>query len=100
MDTLMQYSANDPEIHKLKDSLKHLNQYIKSDYKLRMVHQDVARSDAIDSLGEESTLITQDFAKKFLPAQYRETQAEFFGKRGISWHLTVCQSNKGGEIVP
>ncbi|CAB4040733.1 Hypothetical predicted protein, partial [Paramuricea clavata] len=185
LDTLMQYGANDPEIHKLKDSLKHLKQYIKSDYKihcsmvsyvpdhcrvfalsdpkkkcfhrrcdhhhnqqcesceilktsldlvksfiqstnlpedvqddalftartacdavlswkshqLRMVHQDVARSDAIDSLGEDSTLITQDFAMKFLPAQYRETQAEFFGKRGISWHLTVCQSNKGGKIV-
>ncbi|CAB4041165.1 Hypothetical predicted protein, partial [Paramuricea clavata] len=56
-------------------------------------------SDAIDSLGEDSTLITQDFAMKFLPAQYRKTQAEFFGKRGISWHLTVCQSNNGGEIV-
>lgn len=68
-------------------------------HQLRMVHQDVARSDAIDSLGEDSTLITQDFAMKFLPAQYRETQAEFFGKRGISWHLTVCQSNKGGEMV-
>ncbi|CAB4034797.1 Hypothetical predicted protein, partial [Paramuricea clavata] len=87
LDTLMQYGANDPEIHKLKESLKHLIQYIKSDYKsldlvksfiqstnlpedvqddalftartacdavlswkshqLRMVHQDVARSDAI-----------------------------------------------------
>ncbi|CAB3984264.1 Hypothetical predicted protein [Paramuricea clavata] len=166
---LMQYGANDPEIHKLKDSLKHLKQYTKSDYKihcsivssvpdhcrvfalsrpkkkcfhrrcdlhhnqqcesceilktsldlvksfmqstnlpedvqddalftartardavlshqLRMVHQDVARSDVIDSLGEDSTLITQDFAMKFLPAEYREPQAEFFGKRGISWH--------------
>ncbi len=68
-------------------------------HQLRMVHQDVARSDAIDSLGEDSTLITQDFAMKFLPAQYRETQAEFFGKRGISSHLTVCQSNKGGQMV-
>ena len=34
LDTLMQYGANDPEIHKLKDSLKHLKQYIKSDYKV------------------------------------------------------------------
>ena len=64
-----------------------------------MVHQDVARSDTIDSLSENSVLITQDFAMKFLPAQYRETQAEFFGERGISWHITVCQSKKGEELV-
>ena len=36
---------------------------------------------------------------KLLPAQYRATQAEFFGMRGISWHLTVCQSKQGGELV-
>ena len=44
-------------------------------------------------------LITQDLAMKFLPTQYRETQADFFGKRGISWHLTVCQSKQRGELV-
>ena len=68
-------------------------------HQLRMVHQDTARTDVVDSLQGESVLITQDFAMKFLPAQYRETQAEFFGKRGISWHLTVCQSKQGGELV-
>ena len=26
-------------------------------------------------------------------------QADFFGKRGISWHLTVCQSKQRGELV-
>ena len=36
---------------------------------------------------------------KFLASHYRETQAEFFGKRCISWHLTVCQSKQGGELV-
>lgn len=64
-----------------------------------MVHQDTARTDIIDSLQEDSVLITQDFAMKFLPTQYRETQADFFGKRGISWHLTVCQSKQRGELV-
>ena len=68
-------------------------------HQLRMVHQDTARTDIIDSLQEDSVLITQDFAMKFLPTQYRETQADFFGKRGISWHLTVCQSKQRGELV-
>ena len=68
-------------------------------HQLPMVHQDTARTDVVDSLQGDSVLITQDFAMKFLPAQYRETQAEVFGKRGISWHLTVCQSKQGGELV-
>ena len=50
---------------------------------LRMVYQDTARTDIIDSLQEDSVLITQDFAMKFLPTHYRETQADFFGKRGF-----------------
>ena len=64
-----------------------------------MAHQDTARTDIIDSLQEDSVLITQDFAMKFLPTQYRETQIGFFGKRAISWHLTVCQSKQRGEQV-
>ena len=64
-----------------------------------MLHQDTARTDILDSLHEGALLITQDFAMKFLLAQYRETQAEFFGKRGISWHFTCCQSKQGGELV-
>ena len=68
-------------------------------HQLRMVHQDTARTDIIHSLQNDSVLITQDFTMKFLPTQYREMQADFFGKRGISWHLTVCQSKQRGELV-
>ena len=39
-----------------------------------MVHQDTDRTDIIDSLQEDSVLITQDFVMKFLPTQDRETQ--------------------------
>jgi hypothetical protein len=30
---------------------------------------------------------------KFLPVKSREPQSEFFGKRGISWHITVVMKN-------
>lgn len=63
-----------------------------------MVHQDNARVDILDSLDESSALLVQDFAMKFLPKQYREAQAEFFGKRGISWHITVCMTKLRGEL--
>ena len=35
---------------------------------------------------------------KFLPRKFRESQSDWFGKRGISWHLTVAtRKNKDGE---
>lgn len=29
-----------------------------------------------------------DWAMKFIPIAYREKQEQFFGKKGISWHVT------------
>ena len=34
---------------------------------------------------------------KYLPRKYRESQTDWFGKRGIPWHLTVATRREGGE---
>lgn len=65
---------------------------------LRSVQQDKARTDILSILDEESVFITQDWAMKFLPQKYRETQADWFGKRGISWHITVVVSKVEGVL--
>ena len=57
---------------------------------LRNVNQDEARTDALEMLEETSVLLVQDWAMKFLPRKYRESQTDWFGKRGISWHITVA----------
>ena len=59
-------------------------------HQLRSVHQDLRRLDILQSLNSSSVLIVQDFAMKFMPSHYREAQSDFFGKRGISWHVSVC----------
>ncbi len=59
-------------------------------HQLRTINQDCARLDVLQDLDETKLLIVQDFAMKFMPAQYREAMSEFFGKRGISWHVSVC----------
>ena len=58
-------------------------------HQLRSVHQDQARIDAINALDEHSALIVSDWAMKFIPQRYRESQQDWFGKRGMSWHIAV-----------
>ena len=63
-------------------------------HQLRSIQQDKARSNIIDTLAESSALITQDWAIKFEPRKYRETQADWFTKRGISWRISTVVLRK------
>ena len=65
---------------------------------LRSAHQDQARLDAIDALDQETIFIVNDWAMKFLPQRYRESQADWFGKRGISWHISVIYRRVEGVL--
>ncbi|XP_015770410.1 PREDICTED: uncharacterized protein LOC107348864 [Acropora digitifera] len=58
-------------------------------HQIRSLQQDKARITVLERLDETSVLITQDWAMKWLPQKYRETQADWFGKRGLSWHISV-----------
>ena len=50
---------------------------------LRSINQDAARVDVLESLDESSVFVVQDWAMKCLPRKYRESQSDWFGKRGI-----------------
>lgn len=58
-------------------------------HQLRSIQQDKARVEILERLDETSVFLTNDWAMKFLPQKYRETQADWFAKRGISWHISV-----------
>jgi len=58
-------------------------------HQLWSVRQDQSRIDVLDLLSPETVLIVNDWAMKFLPQLYRESQQDWFGKRGISWHIAV-----------
>ena len=58
-------------------------------HQVRSTQQDKARTSLLENLETSSVHITQDWAMKFLPQRYRETQADWFAKRGISWHISV-----------
>ena len=67
-------------------------------HQLRSINQDRARLEVLEFLDPSCVLIVQDFAMKFIPAQYREAQSHFFGKRGISWHASVCLRKVSGKL--
>ena len=43
-------------------------------------------------------LVVLDWAMKFLPRKYRKSQADWCGKHGISWHISVATRKWKGEI--
>ena len=65
---------------------------------LRSVNQDQARLDILDKLDDTSVLVILDWAMKFIPRRYRESQADWFGKRGISWHISVAMRKIAGKL--
>ena len=65
---------------------------------VRTVLQEEAKQAALDKLDDETCLIIVDWAMKFLPLKYRETMCEFFGKRGLSWHISAPVTKKDSRI--
>ncbi|KAK6175727.1 hypothetical protein SNE40_014120 [Patella caerulea] len=39
-----------------------------------------------------------DWAMKFLPTRFREAQQDWFGKKGISWHVSAAVVKEGDEL--
>ena len=51
------------------------------------MHQDIARAHVLEQLDDRSIFVYIDWAMKYLPLKYREAQRDWFGKRGLSWHI-------------
>ena len=66
---------------------------------LRAAHLDTAKRAVIENLANNQVLIIMDWDMKFLPIGYRETQRDWFGKKGKSWHVSVAvKKGDDGEI--
>ena len=58
-------------------------------HQLRTVNQDRARADILKELDFDEAFVILDWAMKHLPLKARETQADWYGKRGVSWMIAV-----------
>lgn len=57
---------------------------------VRSINQDKGRTEILNNLKEEEALIVMDWAMKFLPMAFREKQSEWYGQKGINWHVSVA----------
>lgn len=85
---------------KVKDDIRHrllyrLNHNVQliNDWKkhiVRSVHQEHARKYILNVLDSSSIFLIADWAMKWIPSWYRESQRDFFAKRGLPWHITYA----------
>ena len=67
-------------------------------HQLRTVRQDKARLEVPENLDYGSVFLTQDWAMKYLPREYRDSQSDWYGKRGISWHISVAVRRRNNQL--
>lgn len=79
----------------LQEELKHdLSQsqiYIHNwkNHIIRSANQNKAKTNIISTLSSNQILIFMDWAMKYIPIIDRESQSEWFGKKGLNWHVTA-----------
>jgi hypothetical protein len=66
---------------------------------LRSVNQEKAKQQVLDGLDNSSVLIVADWAMKFQQRRYREKQSDWYGKRGMSCHISSVVSKEIETVV-
>ncbi|XP_061195035.1 uncharacterized protein LOC133203221 [Saccostrea echinata] len=67
---------------------------------IRTVNQDDGRVDILHDLKNNEVLVILDWAMKYLPQMYSEKMKDFFGQKGVHWHVCVAVfKEKNGSLV-
>lgn len=66
---------------------------------MRSVNQEMAKQDIIANLDSNTCLIILDWAMKFLQLRFREKQNYWYGKRGLSWHISSVISRSQSDTI-
>ncbi|PIC20799.1 hypothetical protein B9Z55_025867 [Caenorhabditis nigoni] len=57
------------------------------------------KSNIIENLQDNEALVILDFAQKYLPKWHREKQSDYFGKKGISYHISHATVRVGTNLA-
>uniref|UniRef100_A0AC34G5Y4 Uncharacterized protein n=1 Tax=Panagrolaimus sp. ES5 TaxID=591445 RepID=A0AC34G5Y4_9BILA len=90
---------DDLEIKQIETDYAVFNIFELRSHIVRSKLSDMERAKDISELDETKAYITLDWAHKLLPTKYRETQKDFFGKDGMSYHISHVQTVKDGDFI-
>lgn len=62
---------------------------------VRSENQDRAKQDFFKLVSPNTVAILIDWAMKFTQVKYREKQSEWYGKRGLNWHISSVLAKDG-----
>ncbi|EGT55979.1 hypothetical protein CAEBREN_17783 [Caenorhabditis brenneri] len=99
--------SNDSEqqlLTKHKEELELIQKYKKGilemkKHLLRAAVSNEERQEIVAGLNDNEALVTMDFAQKFLPKWHREKQCDYFGKKGISYHISHVTARIGNTYA-
>uniref|UniRef100_A0A1I7U215 C2H2-type domain-containing protein n=2 Tax=Caenorhabditis tropicalis TaxID=1561998 RepID=A0A1I7U215_9PELO len=103
-DLMSETAESDPNWQKRKEDHDLIEKYVdeiqemKKHY-LRAAYTSQEREDILNNLSDNSALITIDFAQKYLPRWHREKQNDYFGKKGISYHISHVAAKISGTYT-
>ena len=86
-----------------KEELKHDHKHAKvmiferKSHIVRAENQERAKQSVLNPLQYDSALAVMDWAMKFLQLKYQEKQSEWFGKRGINWHVSCVITRNAAD---
>ncbi|EGT53439.1 hypothetical protein CAEBREN_20165 [Caenorhabditis brenneri] len=79
---------------------KYINQVFEmKKHLLRAAVTNQEREEIISNLEDNEVLITVDFAQKYLPRWHREKQSDYFGKKGMSYHISHITARIGDNYT-
>ncbi|EFP11361.1 hypothetical protein CRE_13812 [Caenorhabditis remanei] len=92
--------TNSESLERRKDEVFQIKKYIEDIFELkkhylRAAYTNQEREDILSSLKDNEALITLDFAQKYLPRWHREKQSDYYGKKGISYHVAHTTARIG-----
>ena len=84
----LRYEADIAEV-KIKEWKAHI---------MRAQNQEQSKQNILLSLQQNEVFVILDWAMKFTQMKFREKQSEWFGKRGINWHICCVISSKEDKL--
>ena len=73
-------------VHDFEEAYEHIQKW--KSHILHSINQERAKQNVLDNLDESSVLIVADWAMKFEQTRFREKQSDWYGKRGLNWHVS------------